>query len=393
MARKMSSEGLAPASIAKFITTFHNGLDKCAPPNFNMASATVDELREFIINIQKSKYSIKTQAEIKKAIKKYYKGNDKEHLVKFFKTSIPQSKKTVPNEGDMLTLEEVERMITACKNTRDKAIISLLAESGMRIGELGALQIKHVNFDNHGAVITVPSGKTGARRIRVVQCERHLRQWLMDHPHKDNDEDWLWINLNASQKSALYDRMDYECIRMMIVKKAIDAQVRTYKVRTVEDKKSHKLRDVYRTKVHPHLFRHTAATRLAKFMTEQQLKIYLGWTAGSDMASVYVHLSGKDVDDTVLKMNGLQPMETQVESVRCQACGRMNASESSSCNTCFRPLSVKMALVNEEREKHASKVLEAIMSGELSVEEIKAFTSKQKKAKVFIEQPTNEGLV
>ena len=30
------------------------------------------------------------------------------------------------------------------------------------------------------------------------------------------------------------------------------------------------------------------------------MKEYFGWTQGSDRASIYVHLSGRDVDDTLL---------------------------------------------------------------------------------------------
>lgn len=369
MATKLSSEGLTSASIAKFVTTFHNGLARCAPKNFDLTTATEEDLRKLIVKIQESDYSIKTQAEIKKALKKYYKSNGKEKLVSFFKTHVAKNLLSIPSESDMITDTEVQSIIKACKNNRDKAIIALLAESGMRIGELGGLQIKHVTFDNNGAIITIPSGKTGARRIRCVQSERHLRQWLMDHPEASNPDAWLWINLNASKKSELHERMNYSAVRTVIMKKALDAGVKTYEVR----------KGVVRTRVHPHLFRHTTATKLAKHLTEQEMKKYLGWTAGSEMASVYVHLSGKDVDGAILKMNGVKSEEQQVESVRCQACGRANAVGSQVCNTCFRPLSVKSALVNEQREKKASELLNAILSGDITPEELKAFAKSRQK--------------
>ena len=35
------------------------------------------------------------------------------------------------------------------------------------------------------------------------------------------------------------------------------------------------------------------------------MNVYFGWAQGSDMPGVYVHLSGRDVDDAILKANGI----------------------------------------------------------------------------------------
>ncbi len=35
------------------------------------------------------------------------------------------------------------------------------------------------------------------------------------------------------------------------------------------------------------------------------MNLYFGRVQGSDMPSVYVHLSGRDVDDAILKANGI----------------------------------------------------------------------------------------
>ena len=66
-----------------------------------------------------------------------------------------------------------------------------------------------------------------------------------------------------------------------------------------------------RKRVFPHLFRHSRATFLASRMTEAQMKEYFGWTQSSDMAATYVHLSGRDVDDTLLKINHIDRVEKQ----------------------------------------------------------------------------------
>lgn len=67
----------------------------------------------------------------------------------------------------MLTPEDIEKLIDVAGNLRDKAFIAFLYESGARRGEVFSIQIKHIQFDEMGAVVTLPKGKTGARRIRT----------------------------------------------------------------------------------------------------------------------------------------------------------------------------------------------------------------------------------
>jgi integrase/recombinase XerD len=41
------------------------------------------------------------------------------------------------------------------------------------------------------------------------------------------------------------------------------------------------------------------------YLKETQMNAYFGWIQGSDMPSTYVHLSGRDIDDAILKANGI----------------------------------------------------------------------------------------
>ena len=67
----------------------------------------------------------------------------------------------------MLSEEEIKKMIEACENPRDRALVASLYESGTRISELGNIKVKHVKFDHYGAVLMV-DGKTGMRRVRII---------------------------------------------------------------------------------------------------------------------------------------------------------------------------------------------------------------------------------
>jgi integrase/recombinase XerD len=96
---------------------------------------------------------------------------------------------------DLLTQKDVENLLNNCMNNRDRALISVLYESGCRKGELLSIKIKNLVFDENGVIITIPEGKTGARRIRVVFAASSLREWLDVHPTKENRESPVFVSL------------------------------------------------------------------------------------------------------------------------------------------------------------------------------------------------------
>ena len=60
---------------------------------------------------------------------------------------------------DMITQEEVLRLINAAKVSRDRAFVSTLYESGCRLGELLPLKIGQLQFDSLGAQLRVNGKK------------------------------------------------------------------------------------------------------------------------------------------------------------------------------------------------------------------------------------------
>ena len=62
------------------------------------------------------------------------------------------------------------------------------------------------------------------------------------------------------------------------------------------------------------------------------------------MASIYVHLSGKDIDNAILKLNGIPIDETHVGGLkvgRCPRCKELNPEKSSFCGKCGLPLNIE----------------------------------------------------
>jgi integrase/recombinase XerD len=252
---------------------------------------------------------------------------------KLITPKMPKNRKLPKN---MLGQEEIEKLINACLTNRDRALISFLYESGARKGELLSIRLENVKFDENGSVVTIPEGKTGSRRIRVIFSASFLRQWVDTHPKKEDQEAFLFCSLTSPYGvlsfTGLRDRLDTLANRAGIGKE-----------------------------IYPHLFRHSRATHLAKHLTEQELKVYLGWTPGSNMAATYVHLSGEDIDPSILRMHGIVVEGGHADSLkvgRCPRCKEINPENFSYCGKCGLPLNQE---ANNSLETERNGVAELVL--------------------------------
>ncbi len=207
-------------------------------------------------------------------------------------------------------------MIKASMHPRDSSLIATLYETGCRRNELLHLQIKDFTHDKYGGIINIPvEGKTGSRINRVVYCVSYLDTWLDAHPHKDDREAYLFCSLRRPF-GILSDTGLAEQIFTLAKRAGIKKNVT------------------------PHLFRHSRATHLAKVLTEQQMKTYLGWIPESSMASVYVHLSSKDLDNSLLKHYCVEvddEEKTDEFAVRqCVYCKKHIPADKDTCPRCHR---------------------------------------------------------
>lgn len=242
-------------------------------------------------------------------------------LKKFLSTISPEQARNIKlkvkrrEPPNILTESEVEHLIEECRNPRDKALISFLYETGCRKGELVSIRIENVRFTEFGATVTIPKGKTGPRVIPVVYSASYLRQWIDGHPTKE-DGDPLFCSLQTPFAQFSFSGL-------------------SHLMRVLQE------RTGLKKKLYPHLFRHSRASHLANKFTEQQLKQFLGWTAGSNMAAVYVHLSQRDIEEAVLNLHGIEPTQKRTEHlkvIKCPRCKDVNPESSSYCNKCGLPL-------------------------------------------------------
>ena len=321
--------------------------------------ATKDELVAALGELEGKAFSEYTKYDLKIVLKMFYKwleGQDETMPPKiaWLKPKIKNEKHKLPEE--LLTEEEVLRLAEAAGNVRDKAFILSLYESGCRIGELLTLKMKNIGFDQYGAILRV-NGKTGDRRVRIISSAPALASWIELHPAGKDPEAMLWYSTWRNCKKRRPKNLSHGTIYILLKQYAVKAGIRK--------------------KVYPHLFRHSRATALANKLTESQMKEHFGWVQGSEMAATYVHLSGRDVDNALLKLQGLvQTEETKSDKLNVRVCPRCkdhNAPISRFCTKCGLPLADDMIAKIEEMKDKSNNVMNRLMDDE----EFKSFMMKK----------------
>ncbi len=263
-----------------------------------------------------------------KAFYKWLVGNGEEYppAVRWVRTSM-NDKRRMPK---ILSEEELEALIRAVQNPRSKALFSLLADTGLRIGEALSLKVDSVVFDEHGAAIEV-SGKTGERYVRLFRSLPELTAWRAAHPNWADGE-WVFPKLDGSGP------LSWAMANKILKRAARKAGV----VR----------------RVHFHMLRHTAATRYAAMgVNEPIMNAQMGWEQGSRMPRTYIHLAREAQDRAILQAQGVEVEEGQETPTLCPRCGAENPARAPWCWRCKAPVDAAEAVEYEAKREELAERL------------------------------------
>lgn len=243
------------------IKKYHTILKLMYKLGINSAHIGMQTLDDFFFYLQDSGLSDETKYTywcIFKKIVIYTYPN----MIKYFSNYVIKIRPKIVN---ILTVEEINSISEYTNSLRDNIFVCLLYEGGFRFGEIRNISRNDVIFDEHGAKITV-NGKTGVRQVRVVCCAEKLKRFF--------EEDKRDMPFCFSETFA----------NRHILKPAAEKAGIT-------------------KRVYPHLFRHSRATHLSKYLNDRQLCIFFGWSKTSDMPARYSHLTMEDVDEKIINMS------------------------------------------------------------------------------------------
>ncbi|NIO23003.1 MAG: tyrosine-type recombinase/integrase [Candidatus Aenigmarchaeota archaeon] len=333
-------EGIGERRIVKYFGVFKN-IDNLLGKDFDKAIRKDIEL--LVGKIATSKYEAWTKWAYRVMIKKFYKwleGRNEEYpeKVKWIKSKQGPCKITVPE--DLITREDLKKLIETCTSDRDRCIVALLYESGFRIGELLGLKIKDIDFNSDPVKILVNAEKTKTkRRVPIVESVGYIARWIQSHPDK-KPQSRLFVNCGKYAGNS----MSAHCVRKVL--KRLKENLNNGK------------------KLNPHLFRHSRATELANHLTEAQMNKFFGWANGSDMPSVYVHLSGRDIDNAILNLYGKGNREEKLQGKLtprlCPRCKENNLETDTLCLNCGLPLDEKTRMEFMNKARHMQPIYEKI---------------------------------
>jgi len=260
---------------------------------------------------------------------------------------------------DLLFEEEVDALFTAAqrRDPRDLAALALMLSTGLRIDAARTLRLRHVDQDGPAIDISLNEEEgdlKGARGERPLLWAKHyVRPWLESHPHRDSDDAALFParegGANQHDSTFSTEPMADRTFRRMVNHRAEDAEIE---------------KDIY-----PHLFRHSAMTRMAAQdrLSEQQIKQIAGWHGDSSQFDKYISLAGKLATDNVREAHGVPTSETGPPTVgrpsldRCPECNDELPEGEEVCMTCNTPLTHGAAERNGPSEEHANPIAAAML--------------------------------
>lgn len=209
---------------------------------------TTTDLREYLTRYQSQRNSSRVTIDnIRRILSTFFSWlEDEDYIVKSPARRIHKVK-TAKVVKDTFSDEDLEKMRDQCENLRDLAMIDLLSSSGMRVGEMVALNREDINFAERECVVL---GKGNKERVVYFDARTkiHLQNYL---DSRTDSNPALFVSLRAPHE------------RIMIG--GVEARLRSMG------------KQLQIPKLHPHKFRRTlATTAIDKGMPIEQVQQLLG---------------------------------------------------------------------------------------------------------------------
>lgn len=238
-------EGCSEKSLRYYESTIRNMLEYIARPECQI---TTENLRAYLDTYQRrGTVSKVTLDNVRRILSSFFSWlEDEDYIVKSPVRRIHKVK-TGKTVKETYSDEALELMRDHCGNTRDLAMIDLLASTGIRVGELVKLNRADIDFEKRECVVFGKGNKQ--RKVYFdARTKIHLQRYL---EKRSDTSEALFVSLLKP-----YDRLRISGV-----------EIRLRKIG----------RELNFQKVHPHKFRRTLATMaIDKGMPIEQVQQLLG---------------------------------------------------------------------------------------------------------------------
>jgi hypothetical protein len=205
------------------------------------------------------------------------------------------------NESEIWDREELLSIVKYEPYKRNKAILTLLWDFNAR-PEITLMRIKNLRLRERYGEGEVPyEAKTGSGPILLTFSFPYVRDWLNEHPFKNEPNARLVCNLTTGgpvKPNAIWDMMRQLKIR---IKRLLDNNEIT------DTNEREKLQYLVNTKKwNPYCIRHSSITNDSDYLPEYALKKKVRWSMNSRQGTRYIKTRlGNELKEKILQHNGI----------------------------------------------------------------------------------------
>ena len=299
----------------------------------------------------------------------------------FLQIKEKRSKRISPYlETELWEKQELLNIIQYEPYKRNKAILSLLWDLDARPHEITLLKIKHIRLREKYAEGEIPhEAKTGSGPILLTVSFPYVRDWLNEHPFRNESNASLICSLNNGSAISP-DAID------KVMKQLRERIIRLLENGEISDtKEREKLEYLLKSKKwNPYCIRHSAITADSDYLPEYALKKKVRWVMNSKQGSRYIkRRMGNELKQKILAYNGIIPTEEIVKRpsvLACPRCDFISAIEFKYCSKCSYPLvpsaydEIKAA--EEKRMKRMEDQIEFLLETQKEILECQKYPQK-----------------
>ena len=240
---------------------------------------------------------------------------------------------------DLWTLEDDLVFLKWCPNKRDRCYHAISRDLSARPHEILNLKIKDVIIKRAGnkqyAEVLV-NGKTGTRHLPLIDSLPYVKDWLDQHPQRNNKNAYFICTMNRSNVGDQLTRNSLLQIYASQYKEKYFPML--LKDHTVSSEDKQKISDLLRKPWNLYIRRHSSLTQKSKFLKEHILRQHAGWSPRSNMHLKYVHYFGNESSESILQEYGILPKDNEEVDVlrpkQCPNCNEPNRPDQKFCTKC-----------------------------------------------------------
>lgn len=184
-----------------YVTDVSKLLNALAAADIDPTKATVDDLRTFMGDLHDLGIMPRSCARILSGIKNFYRYLRLDGIMETDPTELLESPSVGSRLPSVLSLEEIDALIAAMEDTptgrRNRAIVETMYGCGLRVSELCALQISHIDFRNAVMLIRGKGSKerlVPVNEVALTRIKNYVDTDRNDVPIASVDADTVFLN-------------------------------------------------------------------------------------------------------------------------------------------------------------------------------------------------------